>query len=95
MKVSCITIKGAHSAALLIPPQLVPRKMALPLLRGRNHTSVHTETRKQRGVDVHIVLHGLDPQLICAARSPLQSAVPPQCALSGKYTLTKTRRELT
>lgn len=61
MKVSCITIKGAHSAALLIPHQLVPRKMALPLLRGRNHTSIHTETRKQRGVDVHIVLHGLDP----------------------------------
>lgn len=63
--------------------------------REESHQRSHRNKKKQRGVDVHIVLHGLDPQLICAVRPPLQSAVSLQCAPSGRYNLRKTRRELT
>lgn len=57
----------------------------------RGITPVFTRKQENRGIGVHIILHGLGPLLICAGGAPLQSAVPLQSAPRWGSTLQKIR----
>lgn len=60
----------------------------------RGIAPVFTTKQENRGTDVHIVLHGLGPLLICADGAPLQSAVPPQSAPSWGTKLQKNKKAI-